>query len=234
MSVFKFKEFEVTQAVSAMKIGTDAMIFGALVSPNNKFSGLDIGTGTGVLSLMVAQHNPQIQIQAIEIEENAFLEASENFSKSKFSKRLKALHKDFLEFKSDTLFDLVFSNPPYFENSSKSASEQRNTARHDDGLPLDQLCSKVIDLLTADGDFWLILPYLTMQGFYLDAANKGLHLHIEINVFGKEGSPQVRTIAAFSKVEKPFQKSELVIRDQYNQYTTVYKILTEHFHFNQL
>jgi tRNA1Val (adenine37-N6)-methyltransferase len=233
MSIFKFKQFDVNQTNSAMKIGTDALIFGALIESNDKKRGLDIGTGTGVLSLMVAQSNNSIQIKAIEIEEIAYLEAKNNFEKSAFTKQIEAIHGGIQDFHSKPKFDLIFTNPPYFENSSKSISSERNLARHTDTLSLKELALKVSDLITNDGDFWVILPLKQMQILTLNLQEFSFSLNKEILIFGKENQA-VRQIFCFSKMKRAKTKREIIVRKSDNQYTDEYKKLTIAYHFNTL
>ncbi len=233
MSIFKFKHFEVNQTNSAMKIGTDSMVFGSLIDVEGKSNALDIGTGTGVLSLMTAQRNPNLKITAIEIEENAFEEAKMNFNNSPFQHQLNAFHFDFLNFNPDSKFDLIFSNPPYFENASKSLLQEKNLARHDDSLPLNVLFEKVSDLLNEKGDFWVILPSLTFDSYLNIAQQNSLFLVKEIEIYGKENQ-LVRKIGAFSKIKKPLKLARLTIRKRDGNYTDEYKKLTAEYHFNEL
>lgn len=233
MSIFKFKHFEVNQTNSAMKTGTDAMVFGSLIDVEDKLNALDIGTGTGVLSLMAAQRNPKLKITAIEIEANAFQEAKLNFDASPFQNQLTALHIDFLEFNSDVKFDLIFSNPPYFENASKSLNPTKNLARHDDSLPLNKIFEKASDLLTEKGVFWIILPDLTFDNYLDFAMDQGLYLIKQIGIFGKENQ-LVRKIGAFSKANQEPEISRLIIRKSDGNYTEDYKKMTSEYHFNQL
>lgn len=233
MSIFKFKHFEVNQTNSAMKIGTDSMVFGSLIDVEGKSNALDIGTGTGVLSLMTAQRNHQLMITAIEIEANAFEEAKMNFKTSKFHSQLTALNIDFLEYFPETKFDLVFSNPPYFENASKSLNQEKNLARHDDSLPLEVLFEKVANHLTEDGFFWVILPNLTFDTYLNSALENDLFLVKQIDIFGKENQ-MVRKIGAFSKNKLELQHFNLIIRNNDGNYTDEYKILTSEYHFNEL
>jgi tRNA1Val (adenine37-N6)-methyltransferase len=233
MSIFKFKHFEVNQSNSAMKIGTDSMVFGSLIDVEGKSNALDIGTGTGVLSLMTAQRNPSLKITAIEIEADAFDEAKINFENSSFQPQLTAFHVDFLDFSPDSKFDLIFSNPPYFENASKSSSQQKNLARHDDSLPLNVLFEKVAVHLTENGLFWVILPNLTFDTYSEFASKIGLHLFKQIEIFGKENQ-LVRKIGAFSKINKSIDHSRLIIRKNDGNYTDEYKELTIDYHFNVL
>ena len=233
MSIFKFKHFEVNQTISAMKIGTDSMVFGSLIDVEGKSNALDIGTGTGVLSLMTAQRNHQLKITAIEIEANAFQEARLNFKNSKFDSQLAALHVDFLDYHLETKFDLIFSNPPYFENASKSLNQEKNLARHDDSLPLDKLFENARDLLTQEGHFWVILPNLTFDTYLEFAKEIGLQLVKQIEIFGKENQ-LVRKIGAFSKINIALEHSNLIIRNSEGNYTDEYKKLTVEYHFNDL
>jgi len=233
MSIFKFKYFEVNQTNSAMKIGTDSMVLGSMIDVEGKSNALDIGTGTGVLSLMTAQRNNQLKITAIEIETNAFQEAKMNFKTSKFESQLTAFHIDFLDYHPETKFDLIFSNPPYFENASKSLNQEKNLARHDDSLPLELLFKKVANHLTEDGLFWVILPDLTFDTYLEFAKEIGLQLVKQIEIFGKENQ-LVRKIGAFSKINKSLEHSRLIIRKNDGNYTDEYKKLTVDYHFNVL
>ena len=233
MSIFKFKQFNVNQANSAMKIGTDAMIFGALIEASGKTMALDIGTGTGVLSLMVAQNNPQLQIQAVEIEESAFLEAKNNFENSPFKNQLEAVHSDIKGFESSEKFDLIFTNPPYFENSSKSVSDERNLARHTDMLSLREIAIKASSLITEPGDFWIVLPLDQMEIIAMHLSELNFFINQEVLIYGKENQP-VRQIFTFSKTEKQKISRELIVRKSNNQYTEAYKELTIDYHFNKL
>ncbi len=233
MSIFKFKHFEVNQTNSAMKIGTDSMVFGSLINVEGKSNALDIGTGTGVLSLMTAQRNPNLEITAIEIEANAFDEAKMNFNNSPFQHQLNAFHVDFLNFDPYCKFDLIFSNPPYFENAFKSINQEKNLARHDESLPLNELFEKASNLLTENGDFWVILPNLTFDAYQDTAHENGLFLEKQIEIFGKENQ-LVRKIGAFSKINKSLEHSSLIIRKNDGNYTDEYKKLTIDYHFNVL
>jgi tRNA1Val (adenine37-N6)-methyltransferase len=229
MSIFKFQQFQVNQTHAAMKIGTDAMVFGAYIAAKNATRALDIGTGTGVLSLMVAQKNPSVHIQAIEIELNAFNEAKSNFEASPFSTQLQVIHQDFLAFQSEQLVDLIFTNPPYFTNSSKSGVENRNKARHTDELPFEQLIAKVSSLLSQEGFFWIILPVDAFEIIQQLTAEHQLYLVKEISIFGKKNQ-LVRKIGVFSFHEQHPIFEAFIIRDEDNSYTSQYISLTKDFH----
>lgn len=233
MSAFQFRYFSVKQERSAMKVGTDAMILGAFIDATLKQRGLDIGSGTGVLSMMTAQKNESLYIDAIELIAEAVAEATENFSLSPFSERIKAYHQDILLFTPDYKYDLIFSNPPFFDSSLKSPEQNRNMARHTDSLPFEALFEKVEELLDVNGDFWLILPVDRMKEVYLYADQMKLHLKKEICIYGKP-SHHIRTIAVFSKIPGFMQRSGFTVRNSDGSYTEEYKALTIDFHSRAL
>jgi tRNA1Val (adenine37-N6)-methyltransferase len=236
MSVFRFQQFSVKHADSAMKVGTDALVLGSLISFPNASSGLDIGTGSGVIALMVAQEHPNLYIDAIELDLAAANEASFNFKASPFSNRLTCLCHDFIDFQPEKKYDLIFSNPPFFEGSFKSSNQQRNAARHDDGLPLPILFQHVSNLLAEMGLFWIILPAATFDTYLLKASQVGLNCMTEISIYGKPNQ-LTRKIGCFVKqsnhLAQRTQKT-IVIRDENGKYTTDYRQLTQYFHFNEI
>ena len=234
MSVFKFKQFDIIQQQSAMKVGTDAMVFGALAEFEGKGKALDIGTGTGVLSLMLAQRFPELEIDALEIEEAAFAEARKNVSNSRFSEQVRVLKGDFTTYAFDGKYELIFSNPPYFENAFLSGKEQKNLARHTDSLDFTLLFEKAARLLTDTGEFQLILPYSTREQIIQIASQNALSLRKLITINGKEKQP-VRCVFFFSKSFTGLvREQELTIRTADGNYTGEYKGLTRDFHYKTL
>ena len=135
---FRFKQFTIRQNVNPQKVGTDSMLLGAW-SKGNFNHILDIGTGTGILALMMAQQNPDARIVALEPDPASLAEAIENFNDSVFKHRITGVESSLQQFESAEKFDLIISNPPYFENSTLSANEHKNRARHTDQLPLTDL-----------------------------------------------------------------------------------------------
>ena len=229
MSLFHFKEFSIQQDVSAMKVGTDAMILGSLVDANLKVNGLDIGTGTGVLSLMIAQKNKNICIHAIEIDVESAKEAELNFQNSSWSNRLRIVHADFRTFFTEIQFDLIISNPPYFENGILNESIRKANSRHEDSLPLQELFQKVAEMLAPNGHFWLILPFETAAKWKMKATALKLFCEKEIIIFGKPNLPK-RIVLCFSKVGVECEKLSVLIRAENNEYSNEYKELTVDFH----
>ena len=160
-----------------MKVGTDAVLLGAWIIPNGSKTILDIGTGTGIIALMLAQKSP-VHIEAIDIDENAVAQATQNVSESKFASQINVTRVSLQDYakRTDKKFSLIVSNPPYFEQSLKSTDAQRSHARHADVLPFEELLEGVLKLLDEKGKFCLILPSLEAVKFRHLAEKKGLYL----------------------------------------------------------
>lgn len=234
MSVFRFKEFDIVQNNSAMKVGTDAMVLGALINSQNKESGLDVGGGTGVLSLMIAQNNNTINIDAVELDEASAIECKSNFESSSWSDRLNVHYQNFLDFQSEEKFDLIFSNPPYYQSNLPNDNERKANARHEKSLPLKEFVSKVSTLLTDSGEFWFIVPAEDQQSWKKACTAAQMHMVEKILVHGKKGAEAKRVIFVFSKEREILEESNFTIREKSGDYTQEYKELTKDFHFNKL
>ncbi len=235
MSTFQFKHFSISQADTTMKVGTDAMLLGSLVSlidpPKNI---LDIGTGTGVLALMLAQRCDQAKISALEIDENACREAKDNFEKSPWKNRLTAINDDVLKVDFEGEFDLIVSNPPYYENSLLSKNDRTSRAKHAEFLPVDLLLRKVATLLSENGCFWVIIPSENANSWIENALSQKLNLQMSISIIGKEGQGEKRNVLAFSRMMTKIESSSLTVRDGNNNYTKEYIELTKEFHDRDL
>ena len=229
MSVFRFKEFSVIQDRSAMKVGTDAMLLGSFIQPNQKGNCLEIGTGTGVISLMIVQRSPEIKITALDIDFESIEEAIQNFTNSPWKDRVEGVLCDFLEYSTSERFDLIVSNPPYFENGLLNESKRKASTRHEASLPLINLFQKSKELLTENGVFVLIIPSPSAQKWIDNALKINLFCFKEITVYGKPNLPK-RSILFFSKENKEIMNEELIIRNLDNKYTEEYKKLTIDFH----
>lgn len=229
MGDFHFKQFSIKQEHAAMKVGTDAMLLGAHLPKGQQVRALDIGAGTGVLSLMVAQQNPESEIIALELEQGAYEEAEFNVSRSVFNKQIQVFQGDVLEYSAEEGFDLIFTNPPFFEKSEKSSDHKRVLARHDEGLPLAQLFLKVQELLNPSGVFYMIYPADRLDRLLHQAMEVNFHIEREIEIFAKE-NVQNRIILGFSKQKREKIKGELIIRDTHGFYTDSYINLTQAFH----
>jgi tRNA1Val (adenine37-N6)-methyltransferase len=229
---FQFKQFLINQDQCAMKVGTDSVLLGCLVTINNAVNCLDIGTGTGILSLMLAQRNNELQIDAIEIDEQAFLQANNNFSSSKFSHQIQAHCCALQSFAPNNKYDLIISNPPYFvgKNNFSITNIQRAKARHDNDLSFEDLIHSVIKLLSKTGTFTLILPIAEAIIFKELATQKGLFLNKEIFIKPKPSKEPNRMIMEFSLLQEEKITDEFIIYNDDNSQTEAYKNLTSEFY----
>ncbi len=234
MSIFQFKYFSVFQENSSMKVGTDSMILGALVESVNPSQILDVGSGTGVLSLMMAQKFPEAKITGVELDLNAVRDCALNFRNSQWSDRLYLVQSNFLEFETEVKFDLIISNPPFFERSLKNKEESKTKARHTDSLPLEDLIREVSRLMTLDGAFWVVLPADNAFKLMQLAESFDLFPARIIEIEGKPGS-LIRNVIEFKgQRDIAFRKEVVCVRDGKGDYTSRYKELTAEFHNKQL
>lgn len=217
-----------------MKVSTDSMLLGALINVTERKTGLDIGTGTGVLSLMVAQRNPKISIQAVEIDEPSAELCKKNFHASEWSDRLKVHVGDIREFSFSEKFDLIFTNPPFYQNSLSSPVERISKAKHAAYLPTSELMKIVGELLTEEGVFWIIFPSEDKSLIIQTAELNGLFVKTDCSVNGKPFVP-VRCIMEFSKTKpEEIVHQILTIREEDGNYTEQYKELTRDYHGKSL
>lgn len=232
---FAFKQFIIKQDKCAMKVGTDAVLLGAWVFPNGSKQILDIGTGTGVVALMLAQKT-DAHIDAIDLDENAVIQANQNASESKFSNQLSVLHFSLQEYVkiANKKYNLIVTNPPYFEQSLKSSDEQRSFARHAHVLPFEELIDGVIKLLDNKGKFCLILPTLEAEKFRAMAQKKGLFLSKLLRVKSKISKDiDKRHLMQFEFTPTEFSETTIAIEyDERHQYTEDYIHLTKDYYLN--
>lgn len=204
-----------------MKVCTDACLFGALVARTNLNNArcLDIGAGTGLLSLMVAQQNEAVQIDAIELDPNAAEQSKENISASPWAERIQVHHTDILLLKTDKPYNFIFSNPPFYQDDLWSPDQQKNNAKHNGTLNLKQLVSVAHSLLAADGRFALLLPFKLVDQFIEDAQEAGFHLSYKLLVKQTLKHKYFRGILIFSKKPEEAKYDELIIKDLEHNYT---------------
>jgi tRNA1Val (adenine37-N6)-methyltransferase len=219
---FQFKQFTVFQDKCAMKVCTDACLFGALVAncPPPTANCLDIGTGTGLLSLMIAQKDTLAKIDAVEIDNAAAEQAKQNFSASPWAERMHVFNTDILSFKPNKKYDNIISNPPFFEDDLKSPDQVKNNAKHDTALSLIELLQIVQMHLNEDGLFAVLLPYHRVNYFIEEADNTGLYLTKQILVKQTGTHDFFRGILFFSKTKNLLQNTEITIKDNKEKYTT--------------
>lgn len=214
-----------------MKVGTDGVLLGAWADVSGVKRILDIGTGTGLIALMLAQRSHAL-IDAVEIEVNAFEQAQENVIRSAWGKRINVLHADFLDFfeTQTEKYDLIVSNPPYFNNSLKAPLKERSMARHNDELQPSKLLVGVNKILSRDGRFCVILPYVESQLFIVDAVTHGLYCVQKVNIIPAPHKKANRILMEFSRTRQKNMERELLIRNEVGEYSEDYKKLTSEFY----
>ena len=230
---FSFKQFEVHQERCAMKIGTDAVLLGAWASLNHQpFSILDIGAGTGVLALMLAQRSHAELIDAIEIDDEAYEQCVENFERSPWSDRLFCYHASLEELATEIedQYDLIISNPPFYSDSYKSENKQRDLARFVDAMPFRHLIESVSKLLSKDGIFTVIIPFSEEKDFIVLASKEHLFPNRILHVKGTPSTEIKRSLMEFSFTEVKAEISELIIETARHHYTEDYIELTREFY----
>lgn len=221
---FHFKRFSLFHHRSTMKVGTDAILLGRWVEVRPTDVVLDIGTGCGLLPLMLAQKGIR-QVDAVDIDKASVEEAAVNFDASQWRDQLKAYHADIVGFQTDKKYDLIVSNPPFFVRYSQCDSDRKSRARHSDAaLSFEALCSVVKRLMQPDGRFALVLPVNVSDAFLEESEKAGLYLRKRMTIVpiaGKEPN-RVNLELGFSKVTE-IQEETFVIRDADNQFTPQYR-----------
>ena len=228
-SWFQFQQFRIHQDRCAMKISTDAVLLGTLTEAEHPIKILDIGTGTGVIALMLAQRFPGATLTAIELDQDAAEQAKENFQSSPFSDRLSLFFGKFQDFSGEGQFDLIVSNPPFFPDHLKSTDPKRNKALHTDELPFSELIEKTTRILSSGGSFWVILPTRQMQEFEVLAAKSGLFPFQKVRIKDSEPKSVYREVGGFSFSEKVKEETELVLKEANGSYSKAYSTLLSGF-----
>ena len=229
---FKFKQFTVWHDKCAMKVGTDGVLLGAWADPGNTKDILDIGTGTGLIALMLAQRS-EANIDAVEINEEAFEQATENVKASSWGGRINVIHKDFQAYSKSTgkKYNFLVSNPPYFKNSLKSFDEDRNAARHSHLLTIEELFLGVKNLISNNGRFSMVFPFDEFEGVIEIARYHQLHNSRITIVHPNLSLPPRRVLLEFSKVKTNVIHDSITIEKQKrHDYTDEYIELTKDFY----
>jgi tRNA1Val (adenine37-N6)-methyltransferase len=218
-----------------MKVCTDACLFGAIAatySPLPTSHLLDIGTGTGLLSLMYAQRNPAAIIDAIEIDKAAAEQAEENFNASPWKEDLHIYNEDILHFKPGKKYDAIISNPPFFEGDLRSSDPNKNNAKHDTSLSLDQLLELIHFHLAPSGWFGVLLPYHRVEYFETLADQFGFYLSRKILVRQSSKHEFFRGILFFSKNKATPVIAEIVIKEDDGNYSAEFTALLKEYYLN--
>lgn len=232
---FKFKQFTIQQEHCAMKVGTDGILLGAWIEVEQAKRVLDIGTGTGLIALMVAQKSSAI-IDAVEIEKNAADQAGENFKQSPWKNRLTVFHHSFQEYSKtcNHKYDVIVSNPPFFANSLKTSNKARTLARHSHQLPIGDVFKGVANLLNKTGFFYLIIPSQSLETVQKEGIKNDLFLYEKLLIKSTPTSSFKRVICcfSFSRPLKISRKEFIIGGDEKNQYSNAFINLTKDFYLN--
>lgn len=228
MKPFRFQKFTINQRPEVFRVGTDGVLLGALANVGNARNILEVGTGTGLISLMIAQRNPEAEITAMDFNLNAAELAAENFALSPFKDRLSAFHQDFRNYPPTEKFDLIISNPPFFE---KNESSKDVMARQQQELTFENLIYKSSLILRGNGRFSIIIPWTAGSEFKKIAARNGLFPERTVQIFGSVSASAKRALIEFKNGKSEFHTAEtFVIEKAPRIYSEQYLKATEDFH----
>ena len=233
-SYFQFKQFTIEQNRCAMKVGTDGVLLGAWTDVSGVQSILDIGTGTGLIALMLAQRS-SAAIHGIEIDENAAAQAIENVNNSPWRERIKIETTSLQTFIKNTgcRFDLIVSNPPYFNKSLKNPDVQRSVARHADSLNQEDLITAADALLSGTGRLAVILPAAEGEEFILRAESSQLYCSKKTKVIPRMGAPEKRLLLEFSRIKGVCREDSLLIEKARHDYSDQFRGLTKEYYLDK-
>jgi len=234
MAVFQFKYFSVRQDHSALKVGTDALLLGAFCNVSNVKRVLDVGAGTGVISLMIAQRLAYVQIDAVDIDVLSLKDCDYNFKQSPWSNKLAAIEADFMEFDSVTPYDLIVSNPPFYLDGLLGQVDRMNKAKHAVHFSFDVFFKQAEKNLNASGEVWIIIPADNLNFIEELAKQAGFFLIHVVRVSPNSLKQANRIVLGFSKKEKRIIATDFVIRNEDGTYSDAYKVLTADFHDRSL
>jgi tRNA1Val (adenine37-N6)-methyltransferase len=227
---FSFKQFTINQEKSAFKVGTDGVLLGAYADISNADSILDIGSGSGLVTLMLAQRS-NAYITAIEPDPDSYMQTRENAANSPWHERIEAINTDLQNFNPVTgKYDLIVSNPPYFKDSLKNPDPRKSAARHNDSLSSDELLKGVVRILNDNGRFQVILPYVEGNILIAEANLYGLYCNDILKIRPLPGAEIRRLILTFTRERKIPAEKFLTIEHGRHEYTDDYINLTKDFY----
>jgi len=229
--LFRFKQFSIRQVNSAMKIGTDSVLLGSWAKIENAQTILDIGTGTGLLALMMAQRSHSSMIVGVEKEPLAYEEALYNIKSSKWSDRVHIKLSDIKNYLPDRKFDSIITNPPFFNNGIKPLGKERSEARHTGSLSFKDLMNSASHLLTPSGSLHVILPTQEFTQFMEQALFQDFHINRQLNVRPHDKKPEHRVLLTLTRTKKEYQIERLSLHEVGNRsYSNPYISLTKDFY----
>jgi tRNA1Val (adenine37-N6)-methyltransferase len=231
---FKFKSFVVEQKECAMKVTTDSCLFGSWVADqiSDQPYILDIGGGTGLLSLMLAQKNSNFKITSVEIEKNCYKQLKENINQSTFDHQITPVHANIVDFKSSIKFNAIVSNPPFYENQLKSNQTAVNQARHEESLSLKNLLGIVDTLLDNYGVFYVLLPFYRKEETIQLAKQCGLNPAQITEVKQTPSHQPFRVMFRFEKTNQDCKHNVITITDSNNNYTAAFVSLLKDYYLH--
>jgi tRNA1Val (adenine37-N6)-methyltransferase len=230
---FRFKQFSINQDQCAMKVGVEAVAFGAWCHVIEASTALDIGSGTGILSLMLAQRNESLHVQGIEIDQSASEQANENFQRSPWGHRLNCENVNFLDYSSTDLVDLIVSNPPFFKVGIRSATLERSAARFEENLPFEQLISRACTFLKPKGKCCFMHPLDRLDEIIQLTEMHGLNPERLTKVQSTANKPPTRIFSQFRKTSNAScTEDTLQIYSSQANYTETFRELTQEFYLD--
>lgn len=234
---FKFKQFDIIQVSNPLKVGTDSMLLGAWTAATQKSTSiqriLDIGSGTGILALMMAQSFPLSNITAIEPDQDSFQEAVLNFANSQFSGQIMSIQSTLQQFGAIEKFDLIISNPPYYNGTFISLDDAKNKARHQQELNVSELYEYGADLLTEKGMMNVVIPITELSEHLERAFDHDLFLQ-QILISTKENGEKKRAFLSFGFNDIEPIETTMLVKNASNQYSNEYIELTKDFYLKSL
>jgi len=228
--VFKFKHFTIAQDKCAMKVNTDGVLLGAWATIGKAKRMLDIGTGTGVLALMLAQKNSAAAIDAIDIDDAAVIQASQNFAGSIWHHRMMAYNLSLQEFFPGLKYDVIITNPPYFVDDLKTADERKNLAKHTTALSYEELLQGIKRLLAPNGTAFVVLPFFNLTGFEYIANQHELFFQKITEVIAVAGRAPYLALIEIKDQENTKKRESLTIQQENGDYTEQYVSVTKEFY----
>lgn len=227
---FRFKQFEIYQDQTAMKVGTDGVLLGAWAQLQQGNRILDIGTGTGLIALMLAQRFNEATVDAVELDDNAYAQAKDNVLNSKFKERIQVHHSSIQDYSPTNTFDLIVSNPPFFITNERINFDARKQARQQETLTFQDLIAKTAKLLSANGSASFIIPF-DLETYFLEiASHHNLYPSQITRVRGNETSDYKRILINLQRIQKEVVISTLTIELKRHIYTEQYINLTKDFY----
>ncbi len=230
MSLFRFKQFSVEQDMCAMKVNTDGVLLGVWTDAGTAKTVLDIGTGTGVIAMMMVQKNNKAIVDAMDIDINCYLQAKGNFQGSIWNKRLNVFHSLLQEFYPERKYDVIVSNPPYFVDDFKTGNHQKNIAKHSIALSYKELFSGINRLLIENGKAFISAPSFRYFQIETIAQVEELFITKSTDVIAIEGKNPYLTLLQLERKESKREKSSITIQSKDGNFTEEYKAITREFY----